>query len=163
MSFDSQVEDLVKQIYGMAAVRRRLAAELPSALGRQGFAVLIAVYSKGPARVSEIAEHLCVDLSVASRQLQVLAEAGYLSREPDPEDGRAHLLSLTDDGLAMLRDAHKRLVAASAKALADWDEQELTDLAGGLAGLRATFLDLPEPVEMTPDPAEAVFTPGATR
>lgn len=136
---EERIEDLVKLLYGLGAVRRNLLAHALPEIGGQGFIALAAVYRRAPARVSDIATALSVDLSVASRQVQVLVRAGYVERQPDPEDGRATLLSLTESGLAALRDSHQRMVAASSYALCDWETGEIEALTQGLARLRDSF------------------------
>lgn len=141
LSSAPHIEDLVKQIYRLGAVRRQLLGHALPELGGQGFTALASIYRRGPARVSDIASHLSVDLSVASRQVQVLTEAGYVDRRPDPVDGRAQLLTVTESGRRALRDSHRRMVEASSLALAGWNEKELSDLVAGLERLRATFVD----------------------
>lgn len=100
---------------------------------------LAALYRLGPTRVSEIANHLAVDMSVASRQIQVLQRTGYVERRPDPEDGRAQLLSLSESGLEALRESHQRMIEVATCALADWNASEVTELVGGLERLRVDF------------------------
>lgn len=148
---EDKIEDLVKLLYRLGAVRRELMTHALPELGGQGFIALAAVYRQGPARVSDIAAALNVDLSVASRQVQVLVQAGYVEREPDPEDGRATLLSLTDSGLQALRDSHHRMVAASQEALRDWETSEIEALSRSLARLREAWFPAPEPADADAD------------
>ena len=61
-------------------------------------------------RVSEVADQLSVDLSVASRQVAALVLAGYVEREPDPDDRRATRLRPTEAGTRVLTDSHRRMV-----------------------------------------------------
>ena len=139
MSQKSAVENLVKQLYGLGAVRRELARHALRELGGQGFTALVAVYVHGPARVSDVAGHLGVDMSVASRQVQGLIAAGYVEREPDPDDRRAQRLTISDDGRRALRESHRRMVHAFSNALEGWSESDLTSLADQLARLSADF------------------------
>ena len=48
------------------------------------------------------AEEMALTQSAVSRQIQHLVDLGLLDRQPDPADGRAMLLSLTDDARAGL-------------------------------------------------------------
>jgi DNA-binding MarR family transcriptional regulator len=133
------VEDLARSIYRLATVQRALARHALAGLGSRGFTALGVAHHDGPVRVSEIADRLSIDLSVASRQVTALESAGYVVREADPDDRRAHRVSITEAGERVLRDSHRRMVEAFEDALAGWDEDELTALADGLNRLRRDF------------------------
>jgi DNA-binding MarR family transcriptional regulator len=135
----SAAEDLVRSLYRLGLVQRAIARHALAELGSQGFTALAIVHRDGPVRVSDIASELSVDLSVASRQVAALAAAGYVRRQPDPDDRRAHRISLTDEGTRVLSVSHRRMVAAFAGALADWPEDDVLALAGGLDRLRDDF------------------------
>lgn len=96
----------------------------------------------GPARVSTVAEAARLDVSVISRQLAQLEQAGLVSRRPDPEDGRAHLVSLSDEGTAVLRDGRSGMASEMVDRLAHWPPEQLTELAATLHRLVAD-LDTP--------------------
>lgn len=132
-------EQLVRSIYRFAFVQRRIAREAYAELGSQGFAALAVVRQHGSVRVGVIAHHLQVDLSVASRQVTALEREGYVAREPDPDDRRAQRISITDEGLAVLRESYRRMVDAFEDALAGWSEDEVDALAASLTRLRADF------------------------
>ena len=133
------VEELARSIYRLATVQRSLARFALAELGSRGFSALGVVHRTGPVRVGEIADHLSVDLSVASRQIAALQEAGYVVREPDPEDRRAHRISITAEGTRVLHESHRRMVDAFEQAVGDWTEEELSALADGLNRLRDDF------------------------
>ena len=52
---------------------------------------------EGPMRSSAIAESFGIDKGAISRQVQHLVDLGLVERMPDPADGRATLLSASDD------------------------------------------------------------------
>jgi len=91
------------------------------------------------ARVKDIADAMHVDLSVASRQIAALIEAGYIERAADPADGRAAVLHVTRKGRAALKRAHERIVSAFAKALADWSDEDVATLTRLTERLRADY------------------------
>ncbi len=72
-------------------------------------------------RVSELAEQAQMTKQSMGYLADSLAQAGYVSVAPDPSDGRAKLVRLTDKG----RAAHEAMVALSAEA-----ERELARLVG---------------------------------
>ena len=79
----------------------------------------------GPCRVTALAEEARVDASVVSRQIAQLEQVGLLQREPDPADGRAHLVSISPEGSAVLEQGRERLAAMVDERLQDWSPEEL--------------------------------------
>ncbi|WP_226901864.1 MarR family winged helix-turn-helix transcriptional regulator [Phycicoccus mangrovi] len=90
-----------------------------------------------PLRVSELAEAVHSDVSTVSRQVSTLVEHGLVVREPDPDDGRAHVLAVTAEGTALLvaiREGRDRWLQG---LLADWSEDDVRTLTRHLARLAA--------------------------
>jgi DNA-binding MarR family transcriptional regulator len=117
-------------------VQRKIGRHALAELGSQGFVALGAVHVGGPMRVSDVAQRLSVDLSVASRQIAALAAAGYVRREPDPDDRRAQRVSTTDAGRRVLEESHRRMVHAFGRALEGWREDDVHALSAALERLR---------------------------
>jgi DNA-binding MarR family transcriptional regulator len=134
-----EVERLVRAVYGLGALRREIARHALAELGTQGFTALGIVHVHGPMRISDVAERLAVDISVASRQLSALIDAGYVEREPNPDDRRAWLVKTTDDGHRVLAESHRRMVHGFGQALGDWSLDEVSALADGLDRLTDDF------------------------
>jgi DNA-binding MarR family transcriptional regulator len=104
------------------------------------------VIARGEAvRVSDIAEQLRIDLSVASRQVAVLEASGWVTRTTDPADGRARTLATTEAGRAVLTDTLARMAAAYTGVLEGWSDDELDALQTVLARLRRDFARVSEP------------------
>lgn len=136
---DGAVEGLVRELYGLGEVRRALGRHALAGLGTPGFVALAAVHAHGPLRVSDVAHRLAVDVSVVSRQIAALCAAGYASREPDPSDGRAQQIVVTEAGRAVLDASHGRMVEVFVRALGGWSTQEVDGLSRALARLREAF------------------------
>jgi DNA-binding MarR family transcriptional regulator len=132
-------ENLVRQLYGLGVVRREIGRHALAELGSQGFTALAVVHVHGPIRVSDVAQHLAVDLSVASRQVKALIDAGYVRKQADQNDARATLLNVTDDGRRVLEESHRRMVHAFGRVLDDWSERDVAVLAAALERLRTDF------------------------
>lgn len=102
------------------------------AVDRASYGVLYRLAEVAPARLSDLAHHLGVDVSTVSRQVAALEQRGLVTREADPDDRRAVRLALTADGagvLARMRDAwHERL----AEAVGRWSDAEIATFAGML-------------------------------
>lgn len=135
----SAADALVRQLYGLSALRRELGRAATREIASHGFTALAAVRRLEPCRVSDIAQELHVDLSVASRQITALVDAGHVERQTDPDDRRAQLVSLTDDGYAVLLGAHERMVGQLQHALEDWSDDDILTLAGGIERLVGQF------------------------
>jgi DNA-binding MarR family transcriptional regulator len=131
---------LVDELRELGAIRRDL--QKRAALGgvAGGLVALSALDRLGAARVSQVAEELQVDLSVASRQVACLHAAGYVKRIPDPRDGRSQRLQLTGAGKHALRKAQQRGIEILDRATQGWTEAEIETLVAGLRRLRQDYL-----------------------
>lgn len=56
----------------------------------------------GPQRVSLLADHVYSDVSTVSRQVTALVSHGLLEKVTDPHDGRACMVSLSTEGMALV-------------------------------------------------------------
>ncbi len=104
-------------------------------LSRADIVALGVLASRGTCRPGQVAEALCVDRSVISRQLATLDQLGLIARAADPEDGRAELVSLTGAGQERLTAARDAMCAALAERLDPWDVPEIEQLIGTLSDL----------------------------
>ena len=113
----------------------RVAADLYGDLPSFGWALLVPLEQDGEQRCSALAGRAGVDVSVVSRQVSALERSGYVQRRPDPVDGRASLIRLSDAGAAAL--AHTREIRGqwAAEALSDWTEDEARQFTGLLEKL----------------------------
>jgi DNA-binding MarR family transcriptional regulator len=81
----------------------------------------------GPVRASAVAESLGIDKGAISRQVQHLLELGLLDRTPDPDDGRATLLSANDEAKGRLREVSQASRLWLDGKLGDLPDAELAD------------------------------------
>ncbi|MGU3502179.1 MarR family winged helix-turn-helix transcriptional regulator [Mycobacterium sp. C31M] len=63
----------------------------------------------GGIRLTELAERAQLSLAATSELVNNLTELGYLERRPDPNDGRAKLIDLTERGRALMSAAGARV------------------------------------------------------
>jgi DNA-binding MarR family transcriptional regulator len=110
--------------------------ELPSF----GWALLVPLERDGEQRCSALAAEVGVDVSVVSRQVAALERAGHVQRRPDPHDGRASLIRLSESGAAALAQTRAVRSGWAADALAGWDEDDARRL-GALVERLAADLD----------------------
>ncbi len=118
--------DLVAAIEDMARAQRETGAWLARTLecGRGGLSV-IRVLDRGPQQVGDLAHLLRVDVSVASRQVAALADAGLVARDVPATDRRAWTVALTDAGRAVAARSAAAATDLAAVVFAGWDEAEL--------------------------------------
>ncbi|MGW1780675.1 MarR family winged helix-turn-helix transcriptional regulator [Streptomyces sp. NPDC002143] len=98
-------------------------------LDRAAVALLRQVADTEPLRPGELAQRLGVEASHVTRTVQQLQKSGYVTRVPDPDDGRAQRIQLTEAGRAAIdrvRDAGARGMQL---ALSEWSPEELGQLA----------------------------------
>lgn len=63
----------------------------------------------GSVRLTELASRAQLSLAATSELINELVALDYLTRRPDPQDGRAKLIELTDRGRALLAAAGERV------------------------------------------------------
>ncbi|WP_406319492.1 MarR family transcriptional regulator [Streptosporangium sp. NBC_01639] len=120
---------------------RALSAELGRVVHPElepgAYGLLVRIGEVAPARSSDLATYFCVGKATISRQLKVLEGLGLIGREPDPLDGRAHLLNLTDEGRVKLGRARTARQERYHAMLAAWPEEDVRSLAQMLARFNA--------------------------
>jgi DNA-binding MarR family transcriptional regulator len=106
---------------------------------RAAYALLGRVAADGPARLSALAGEMCVDLSVVSRQVAALEAAGLVARSPDPADGRASLIAVTEAGKELFDRKREKFQALLRTLLVDWSPAERAEFARLLGLFNAAF------------------------
>ncbi|MGZ4445111.1 MAG: MarR family winged helix-turn-helix transcriptional regulator [Nocardioides sp.] len=86
----------------------------------------------GPMRSSAIAGVFDIDKGAISRQVQHLVELGLVDRTPDPDDGRATLVSASEAAVRRLAEVTSERRAWLDERLADWSDEDLGTLVGAL-------------------------------
>ncbi|MGW2631886.1 MarR family winged helix-turn-helix transcriptional regulator [Streptomyces chattanoogensis] len=114
-----------------------LAREVHPDLESSAYGLLVRLADAGEQRATELAAFFGVGKATMSRQLHTLEKLGLVAREPDPADGRATLVHLTDEGLARFTRVRTARRARYARRLASWDRAEVAELARLLHRLNA--------------------------
>ena len=96
--FDAIERELCTLLRRARAISAEMGRRVHPDLDPEAYGLLAGIHDHGRARASELAGHFGLGKATVSRQLTVLAELGLIKREPDPADGRAHVLALTADG-----------------------------------------------------------------
>jgi DNA-binding MarR family transcriptional regulator len=130
---DGEVLALERELTVLLRRARASSAEMARAvhpdLEPAAYGLLVCLEETGRRRATDLAGYIGVGKATMSRQLRSLEGLGFVAREPDPDDGRASLLHLTDRGSERLRSVRDARRARYVERLADWDRTEVADLA----------------------------------
>jgi DNA-binding MarR family transcriptional regulator len=83
---------------------------------------------RGSCTMSELAAELRVDASAATRTVRRLVDGGYVSRATAPSDARAVVVTLTDEGLVLVKEIGQRSLAAVLDILSEFSDDEQKQL-----------------------------------
>jgi DNA-binding MarR family transcriptional regulator len=92
------------------------------------FWLLKTLSASGPLRVTDLAVCANLDASTVSRHVAQLNNAGLIERTPDPVDGRAQRVKLTEAGAERIETALCARRALLEKSLESWDPRDLDQL-----------------------------------
>ena len=95
----------------------------------------------GPVRASALSAAFDMDKGSVSRQVQHLLDLGLVDRTPDPDDGRATLLSVAEEGRRRLGDVAEHRRKLVAERLGDWSSDELAEFGAMLRRYNAALSD----------------------
>ncbi|TDS85695.1 MarR family winged helix-turn-helix transcriptional regulator [Nesterenkonia aurantiaca] len=146
-SFDrrAKVHEL-EQEFNRLFVRRRfnalqLARQIDSEIEPASYSVLATLQQMGPQRMTAIARHLGIGKPTLSRQLSTLENRGFVEKATDPADGRAQMVSLTEEGRARLESAQADRAERYLQMLTPWQELEIQTLSKLLAKLNQAYTE----------------------
>ncbi len=121
---------LVRRIRRVIAERAKM---LHPDLSAVSYSILGALLDSGPRRASDLVELFSVDKGAVSRHLQFLVELGFVERTPDPEDRRAAIVAITEEGTRRLEEVSAQRRREVGESLADWTDAELQEFVRALA------------------------------
>lgn len=115
------------------STRARLYTRLTEGLGEAvddlTYPVLSGLARTGPRSAADLGREIGLDRTTVTRRADRLEQAGLLERRPDPADGRATLLALTDDGHTVVTVARQRLTDAIQDSLTTWPQADARTFA----------------------------------
>ncbi|MDQ6934642.1 MAG: MarR family transcriptional regulator [Actinomycetota bacterium] len=97
------------------------------------YSILNALAEVGSQRSTDLADMFAIDKGAVSRQVQILEDLDLIERTPDPDDGRAARLSLTEVGLQRMHAVIEQRRIRFEDRLSDWTTPEVDELVGLLA------------------------------
>lgn len=118
--------DLVYRIFDLQRVLRCIVSSNVARDSKVGFALqgVLRFIGEGESRATNLAARLGVSPPVLSRHIAELEELGLVVRRPDPADGRAQLVALSEEGAQQVRDFEEYRSARLRDYLAEWSEED---------------------------------------
>ncbi|MEU6068842.1 MULTISPECIES: MarR family winged helix-turn-helix transcriptional regulator [Streptomyces] len=107
----------------------KLTEGMGEAVDELTYPVLSALARIGPRSAADLAPDAGVDRSGVTRRASRLEAAGLIRRETDPNDRRAHLLVLTEQGRSTVAELRERLAAHIMAGLSSWPPGEAETFA----------------------------------
>jgi DNA-binding MarR family transcriptional regulator len=121
---------LIDAISRLSRIQREIGERMSRELDcpRAALGLLWLLEKRGELTIGDIATHLRVDLSVASRQTSALVDAGYAERTRQSAPGTDHrvrTVRLSDAGLTFTAQTRVRLDALLSEVFGDWTPAEI--------------------------------------
>ncbi|MFI6346659.1 MarR family winged helix-turn-helix transcriptional regulator [Streptomyces sp. NPDC050560] len=114
-----------------------MAREVHPELEPSAYGLLLRLEGAGPQRATDLALYIGVGKATMSRQLRALETIGFVTRERDPDDGRAWLVRLTPEGASRFGAVREARRARYVRTLSDWTPTEVATLASLLHRLNS--------------------------
>jgi DNA-binding MarR family transcriptional regulator len=122
----ASVESLMHALLGVGRLMRQRGQG--ETLDTGSFWLLKTLSASGPLRVTDLAACANLDASTVSRHVAQLHGAGLIERTPDPIDGRAQRVKLSDAGADRIEAALRARRVLLEKSLEAWDPRDLDQL-----------------------------------
>jgi DNA-binding MarR family transcriptional regulator len=143
MSRDETIRELEREMGVLIRRIRRVIHErarlVHPDLQPASYLMLTYLAESGPVRSSTIADVFGIDKGAISRQVQHLVDLGLVDRAPDPADGRATLLTVSDQARRRAEEVtgdRRRFVD---ERLGDWSAEELRTFTSALSRYNAAL------------------------
>ena len=128
--------ELAEEILGTLARRNSTATVLfhhaiaeRLGLGPSDHKCLDLVRERGPMTAAELAAVTGLTSGAVTGVVGRLLRAGFVAREPDPQDGRKQLLTMTPQAYRRIGEVFAGLAEDTHELVAGFDEQQLTTIA----------------------------------
>lgn len=143
------VDDALQQVEHQLSLLWRRARSLSHQLSRQvhpdmepaAYGLLTIIRREGTIRLTDLATCIGVGKPSVSRQIAFLESIGLVSKEADPQDGRAQSIRLTAKGeekMHQVQDARRQVFR---ERLGEWPVDDIQTLAEYMRRLNATYAE----------------------
>ncbi|MEV7973496.1 MarR family winged helix-turn-helix transcriptional regulator [Cellulomonas sp. NPDC089187] len=147
---------LIDAISRLSRVQREVADRLSRELDcpRAALGLLWVLEKRGELTVGDIASHLRVDISVASRQTSALVDAGYAERTRQSTPGADHrvrTVRLSETGRSFTEQTRLRLDSMLAEIFHEWEPEQIRLAAAHISRVAETVGAFAEHTAPEPD------------
>lgn len=136
LDLELELSVLVRRLKRVIGERARI---IHPDLTPAGYLMLAYMAERGPVRASAVVEAFNLDKGAVSRHVQALVEFGLATKERDPEDGRAWVVSLTDEGRRRMTELATERRERLGRLLGDWSDEELASFVATLGRYNASL------------------------
>ena len=110
--------------------------QTPAQVSTSTITTLDTLHTEGPMRISDLAQHEAISQPGMTTLVNRLEAAGQAERIPDPTDGRATLVRITEVGRTVLADRHAARTEALLAELARLDPADRDALVAALPAVQ---------------------------
>lgn len=127
----ASAEDLYSALEELSRAQREAGVHMARRLDwpRAGIGVVRLLSLCGPVQLTDVAAKLRVDVSVASRQVSQLVDAGDVRRTVDADDRRVRVLELTEQGEVLIETMSAQFADLLGAIFVGWSTSDLSDAA----------------------------------
>lgn len=129
-----EISDVARLLEELFRLSRRLSP--PSNYSLTVYSALASLSRHGDARLTALASHEGVSQPSMTQAVGRLKRDGLVAQVPDPSDGRAVLISITDAGRAALAERRGSRSERVAELLAALDEDDQRSIVAATGALR---------------------------
>lgn len=140
VAVDSAV-DTTRLYVALGRLTRSLRREAAAPVSHGVLSALVTVVKEGPIRSGELAAREGVAPPSMTKVVASLEQAGYVERVPDPEDGRAALISATAAGRGLVESTRELRLHGLARRIEALGVDEAAALMAALPALEALAED----------------------
>jgi DNA-binding MarR family transcriptional regulator len=133
--------DTTRLYVALGRLTRSLRREAAASVSHGVLSALVTVVKEGPIRSGELAAREGVAPPSMTKVVASLEQAGYVERVPDPEDGRAALISATAAGRALVESTRELRLHGLARRIEALGADEAAALVAALPALEALAED----------------------
>lgn len=120
---------------------RERSSQIHPKLDPSCYPLLMSVARRAPVPMSDLVANLGVGKSTVTRQVDAVERLGLVVRHPDPDDARARVIDLTDDGRARIQAVFAREMPRWRSQLAKWEPGDIRTLIDLLRKLGVSLGD----------------------
>lgn len=138
LDLELELSSLIRRIKRVVGERART---IHPDLTATGYLMMAHLRDRGPVRASAVVEAFNLDKGAVSRHVHSLVDFDLATKERDPDDGRAWVVSLSDEGRRRLADVTTTRRARLGRMLGEWSDEELSSFVGTLGRYNASLDD----------------------